>query len=68
MWINCRWLNPKATNHSGIRRDCARLLGECRSLVVLIEGRDLRPLDVEIASEACEIENQGCRCVYRLAC
>jgi hypothetical protein len=68
MWIYCRWPNLKATNHSGIRRDCARLLGDCRSLVVLTKGRDLRPMDVEIESEACEIEIQGCRYAHRPAC
>ena len=48
MWMTCRWPNLLAINHSGIRRDCARLLGDCRLLVVLTEGGDLCPLDREI--------------------
>jgi hypothetical protein len=32
----------------------------CRSLVVLTEGPDLCPLDMEMVSETCEIEVQGC--------
>lgn len=37
----------------------ARAFQACRLLVVLIEGHDLRPLDVEKGSEFCEIEKQG---------
>lgn len=60
MWINCRWLDLYANNHSGIRRDCAHLIGECRLLVVLIEGPDLRSLNAEMVSETSEIGVQGC--------
>ena len=37
----------------------ARAFQACRLLVVLIEGHDLRPTDVEKGSEFCEIEMQG---------
>jgi hypothetical protein len=66
MWINCRWLNLFATNHSEIRRDCAHLIDDCWLLVVFIEGPDLCSLNMEMVSETSEIEVQGCLKVDRL--
>ena len=37
-----------AINHSGIRRDCAHLSGECQLLVVLTEDGDFCSLNRKI--------------------
>jgi hypothetical protein len=51
---------PESINHSRIRRDCETFLERCRSLVVLIEGRDLRCWSFRLGTwrnepEMCEI-------------
>jgi hypothetical protein len=46
-------------SHSGIRRYCALFSRVARSLVVLTEDSDPRPLGGESMSEICEIGAQG---------
>jgi hypothetical protein len=56
--ITCRWLDQKALNHLGIRRDCAVVFIDFgRLLVVLSKGRHPRCLVVTRGSvfENCEI-------------
>jgi hypothetical protein len=47
---------PESISHSRIRRDCETLCERCRSLVVLIEGHDLRCWSFRLGTRRNELE------------